>query len=112
MGAKCLDCVRKHLEQAMVIHEEEVPLGYPEHVRRVRGHLAEGSREALPTHGALAALLRAWRLALQEGSTELPEYDEILDYVEAAIAAENSYLPIPAVPADLFPTNNVPEEMG
>lgn len=86
---QCLECVHKHLEQAMVIHEEEVPMGYPEHIRRVRGHLAEASRECVSGYPHLANLLRQWRrYLLEEPFKVIPNYDGILDYVEGLVALD------------------------
>jgi hypothetical protein len=74
----------------MVIHEEEVPMGYPEHIRRVRGHLAEASRECVSRYPKLADLLRAWRRTLlEEPYVYVPPYDDILDYVEALVGIDN-----------------------
>jgi hypothetical protein len=86
---QCLECVHKHLEQAMVVHEEEVPMGYPEHIRRVRGHFAEAARESVSHYPRLANLLRQWRrYLLAEPFNAVPPYDAILDYVEALVALD------------------------
>jgi len=115
---QCLECVHKHVEQAMVIHEEEVPMGYPEHIRRVRGHLAEASRECVSRYPKLADLLRDWRRnLLEEPFMYVPPYDAILDYVDVLVsideegtASQRTYRFItpdedksPDPPDDLFP---------
>ena len=99
----CLDCVHKHLCQAMIIHEEEMPLGYAEDKKRVIGHLAEASRHALLKHFELAQLLRNWRKRLREDTQNklLPPYNRIIDFVEILLLCEKSDLVLPKLPEDL-----------
>lgn len=85
----------------MVIHQEEVSLGYPTHIYRVLGHLAEASRESLPNYSALAALLRTYRLKVRESAEYIPPYAELLNYVDVIIAAVDGGLPVPAIPEEL-----------
>jgi hypothetical protein len=101
----CLDCVYKHLCQAMIVHEEEVFMGYPQHIRRVIGHLSEASRESMPHYSDLANVLREHRLRVRETPEYYPPYMALMDYVEAIIAAEDQKLPIPEVPDYLRPAN-------
>jgi len=73
----------------MICHEEEVPMGYPEHIRRVRGHLAEAARESVSHYPHLANLFRQWRrYLLEEPFKAVPPYDAILDYVDALVALD------------------------
>jgi hypothetical protein len=75
----------------MVVHEEEVPMGYPEHIRRVRGHLAEAARESVSYYPYLADLFRQWRrYLLEEPFKAVPPYDAILDYVDALVALDKA----------------------
>ena len=120
----CLECVYKHLEAAMVIHEDEVFMGYPQHIRRVRGNLHEASRESVALYPKLAELLRAWRkYLLTDELTSIPDYDAILDYVDLLLAIDKdvSMQPItnlesrnpdiPDPPEELWPPKNAEEEV-
>jgi hypothetical protein len=88
----------KHLEAAMIVHEEEVFLGYPEHIHRVRGHLNEASRESLQDYPELSGVLRRHRLATLDKPDHVPPYAELLAYVDLLVECENTTLPTPAVP--------------
>ena len=101
----CLDCIRKHLCQAMIIHEEEVPLGYSEDMKRVIGHLAEAARHAVGKHLELAKLLREYR-KLTEHLDAVPPYVKLIDFVEVLMACDKQLLPFPDLPKDLV---QVPE---
>jgi 8-oxo-dGTP pyrophosphatase MutT (NUDIX family) len=57
----CLDCVRKHLSQALVAMQEALQ-GYPEHRWLAIGHLGEASDEALQKYPALANEIREHRI--------------------------------------------------
>ena len=100
----CLNCVRKHLCQAMVIHEEEVFAGYPKHIERVIGHLAEASREGFKKYPELSNVLREYRLRVMDDSDYLPPYKELLDFVAILTTCDNDNLPVPALPDTLVPT--------
>jgi len=101
MREGCWDCVTKHVSQAMILHEEEVPMGYPQHIKRVVGHLAEASSEVLEFHAELANLLREYRLLVMAAVDYYPPYQKILDFVDLAIECENNKLDVPGVPEDL-----------
>jgi len=103
MHEACYDCVKKHVSQAMVIHEEEVGLGYPEHIYRVIGHLAEASRECFEAFPEMAELLRKYRLMVMEDPTTYPDYTEFLIYLDAVIAAEDAEVPVPKIPPEIEP---------
>lgn len=107
----CLDCVHKHLCQAMIIHEEELTLGYPEDKKRIIGHLAEATRHALLKHQQLAQLLREWRKRIREDklNTLLPPYKWIIDFVEVLIVCEMNEMPFPELPADLNKSAHDPD---
>lgn len=100
----CLNCVRKHLSQAMIIHEEEVPGGYPAHIDRVVGHLAEASREGLKKYPELASVIREHRLRVMDTPTYYPPYKDLLGFVAVLTACDNQNLPAPAMPQELIPT--------
>lgn len=57
----CLDCVRKHLSQALVLMQEALQ-GYPEHRWAAIGHLGEASDEAIKEYPNLAHEIREHRL--------------------------------------------------
>jgi len=97
----CLNCVTKHVSQAMIIHEEEVPLGYPEHIKRVIGHLAEASRECVAQYPDMAAALREHRLRAMDDPDYVPPYMGILAYVDLLVECDNQDITIPEFPEDL-----------
>jgi hypothetical protein len=68
MGCRpgCMDCVRKHVAQAIVLLGES-RLGYPEHRWLAIGHLAEASEEALGVDEGLAKRIRDARLGVMDG---------------------------------------------
>ena len=101
MHEPCLDCVHKHLCAAMVIHEEEVPLGYPNHIRRVIGNLNEAARESMPNYPELAKAIRHHRLKVRETSEYYPPYQALLDYLDIVIEAAEAELPAPELPPEL-----------
>lgn len=100
-NTSCLNCVLKHVSQAMIVHEEEVPMGYPQHIYRVMGHLAEASRESISLYPDLANTLRGHRLKLLEDRKHLPPYQGLLEYTDLVIACVDTNMPIPGVPTDL-----------
>ena len=100
----CLDCIRKHLCQAMIIHEEEVPLGYSEDMKRVIGHLAEAARHAVGKHLELAKLLREYRKLMESDYLNaIPPYVRLIDFVEVLMSCDKQLLPFPDLPIDLKP---------
>ena len=105
MHAACLDCVVKHLSRAMILHEEEVPCGYPKHIYRVYGQLGEAEREALPKYPELANLLREHRLKVRDTAEYYPPYLDICEYVDTVIAAEDAGIPAPAIPKEIQPAS-------
>ena len=106
----CLDCATKHLEQAMIVHEEEVLLGYPEHIHRVRGHLAEAARETVSEYAEFAQCLRAHRLRTLDEEAHIPPYMELLAYVDLLVACDMNTLPAPELPEHLAPGAEKPAE--
>lgn len=97
----CLNCLYKHLAQAQIIHEEECTNGYPRHIHRVIGHLAEASREIVAHNADLAMELRSQRIRVMDDPRYMPPYDELLEYVEVLIAADRAGLPTPATPIEV-----------
>ena len=57
----CLDCVRKHLAQALVLMSESLQ-GYPNHRWIAIGHLGEAADEAVMDYPKLASEIRQHRL--------------------------------------------------
>lgn len=76
----CLDCVRKHLAQALVLMEE-VKLGYPDHRWIAIGHLAEASAESVADYPKLAALIRRHRVRYMNDEDYVVP---VMDLIEAA----------------------------
>jgi hypothetical protein len=103
MHEACLDCVKKHISQAMIVHEEEVHLGYPEHIYRVIGHLGEASREIIELSNPIASLLRKYRLMVMEDASAFPPYTAFLGYLDIVIAAQEAKAEIPSIPDDIKP---------
>jgi hypothetical protein len=64
MRPSCLDCVRKHLAQALVLMSE-VKKGYPEHFWLVIGHMAEAEDEMLEYSVDFANRIREERVRYQ-----------------------------------------------
>ena len=109
MDTACLNCVLKHLSQAMIIHEEEVPMGYPKYIYRVMGHLAEASRESVSEYPELANAIRDHRLALLEDREHRIPYQGLLHYTDTLLACLDANLPLPGVPEELLAEDVKPE---
>jgi hypothetical protein len=88
----------------MIIHEEEVPMGYPAHIDRVVGHLAEASREGFMKYPDLANAIREFRLRVMNDPKYYPPYKDLLSYVAVLTACDAQNLPIPELPDALKPT--------
>ena len=71
----CMDCVNKHIAQAIILLQES-RLGYPKHRWLAVGHLAEASEEALGTNPILAAEIRSARLMVMAGGD--PPLEDLL----------------------------------
>ena len=67
----CLDCVRKHLAQAIVLLQESVQ-GYPDHRWLAVGHLAEAEAESQGASEEMADLLRDIRKRMEEEPEWIP----------------------------------------
>ena len=78
----CLECVCKHIAQAVVLLGEAA-LGYPHHKWLAVGHLAEASEEALGSHPALAAEIRTRRLAVMASEGDWPPLMDLFDMAAA-----------------------------
>jgi len=61
MRESCLDCVRKHLAQALILLTES-KLGHPEYKWLAIGHLAEAEAESVKQYPDYANLIREERL--------------------------------------------------
>lgn len=77
MRETCLDCVRKHLAQALVLVEESL-MGYPSHKYLAIGHMAEASSECLQKYPAYANKIRDARV-LYAMSDEPPEIMSLIE---------------------------------
>lgn len=80
MRKTCLDCVRKHLAQALILLDEAKGR-YPSHFWIAIGHIAEAEQEAMDQFPDFALNLRSERqklIAHPEGKIYL------LDYIEMA----------------------------
>jgi len=88
MRKTCLDCVRKHLAQAMILQEESL-LGYPQHKWLAIGHLAEASSECVSRFPELANRIRDLR---KEYETQDTEFDimPLLVEIEALSAVTDT----------------------
>lgn len=76
----CIDCVCKHLSQALVLMQE-VHQGYPRHHWIAVGHLGEAADEAIKEFPKLAAEIREHRIKYMAD----PTYDvPVLDLIEKA----------------------------
>lgn len=108
----CLDCAWKHIAQAMIINEEEMPLGYPDYIIRVIGHLAEASREAVGRYQAFGEALRGHRTRLMSDPLYRVPYREIASYIAILRACEAEGITIPDVPVDIMPgaVESAPED--
>ena len=71
----CLNCVRKHLSQALILMQE-VHQGYPQHRWIAIGHMGEAADEALKDHPKLADEIRKHRLKyMASADYEVPIMD-------------------------------------
>ena len=85
----------------MVIHEEEVPQGYPDDIDRVIGQLAEACRHATQKCPELATILREHRLRVMDNAAYYPPYKDLLAYVRILIACEDEGIVYPELPDSL-----------
>ena len=65
MRESCLDCVRKHIAQALILLTES-KLGHPEHKWLAVGHLAEAEAESVQMFLEFAKKIRRFRLTIIE----------------------------------------------
>jgi len=65
MRESCLDCVRKHIAQAIILLTES-KLGHPEYKWLVVGHLAEAEEESIQKFVEFAHKIRNVRLDIIE----------------------------------------------
>jgi hypothetical protein len=91
----------------MVIHEEEVFLGYPDHIKRVIGQMGEASRECLFLFPELSAKIRDYRLKVMDAPTFFPPYMTMLNYVDLLVECERQGVPMPGLPEALTEKHEV-----
>ena len=65
MRESCLDCVRKHIAQALILLTES-KLGHPEYKWLAVGHLAEAEAESVQMFIEFANQIRSERLKIIE----------------------------------------------
>ena len=83
MRESCLDCVRKHLAQAIILLTE-AKLGHPELFWIAIGHLAEAEAESVKQYWAIAIKIRHERHKV----TDNEEYDleGLFDFIDETIS--------------------------
>jgi len=67
MRESCLNCVRKHIAQALILMTES-KLGHPNHKWLAIGHLAEAEAETVQISSKFANKIREKRLELTENN--------------------------------------------
>ena len=100
MRKSCIECVRKHLGDAVVLLDE-VFMGYPEHSILAEGNLSQAASEAVREFPQLAIKLRdirkdcfkaysAWRTGsdMDTVKTMMPDVTDILKTVDELCVAE------------------------
>lgn len=70
MRQECLDCVRKHVGNALAIIPE-LFTDYPQHITRIVGELDQAFQEALREYVPLAFEIRKFRLEVEESYLQL-----------------------------------------
>lgn len=73
----CLDCVRKHISQSIVLLNE-ASLGYPNHRWLAIGHLAEAESESIKDYPELAKTIRLDRERIIAGESDI----DLLNLIE------------------------------
>jgi len=82
MRKTCIDCVRKHLAQAIVLLDEAKGR-YPSHFWLAIGHIAEAEAESMELYKDFALKLRTTRQNLIANPSNEPN---LLDFIEEATA--------------------------
>ena len=70
MRESCLDCVRKHMAQSLILLTESL-LGHPENKWLAIGHLAEAEAESVKDFLELAKKIREIRLKISEDDYDI-----------------------------------------
>ena len=78
----CLNCVRKHIGQAIVLLGESL-LGYPAHRWIAVGHLGEASEECVERYPELAMKIREIRNRMTDDLAHMPNLIEMFDLVDS-----------------------------
>lgn len=78
MRNSCLNCVRKHVAQAIVLLIES-RMGYEAHRWLALGHLAESEAESLVDYPELALMINAERKAIEGDVQYNPKLMEIIE---------------------------------
>ena len=90
MRPTCLDCVRKHLAQASILHTEMVT-GYPHFKWYVIGQLAEAEAECVSDFPEFANTIREYRKEFEaDENCRLPYEQLIIDATELDDAADDT----------------------
>lgn len=85
MRQECMDCVRKHIAQAIILMDEYM-LGYPHHRWLAVGHLAEAESEVMAYSVAFAGKIRTERLKIMN-NTANPKLEYLI--IESAFLGED-----------------------
>ena len=78
----CLDCVSKHMAQALVLFQESEIEEYSIHRQIAIGHMAEAESESATTQPQLSADIRALRLTIMEDKNYKPDLVDVLKQIE------------------------------
>ena len=78
----CLDCVRKHLGQAIIVFQESEYPEYANHFWLGIGHLAEMESELLSSYPDFARAIRETRLAMMADRDYLPNLMDLFDWID------------------------------
>jgi hypothetical protein len=84
MIESCLNCVRKHLAQSIILIIES-RLGYPEHIWLAIGHMAEAESESIQKYPKLAESIRQERIKVIKATNDNIIYDpKIMELIGTA----------------------------
>jgi len=78
----CLDCVRKHIAQAMILLQESESPEYKNHFWLGIGHLAEAESESLSSYPTLANTIRDHRLSMMADRNYKPDLTNLFEIVD------------------------------
>jgi hypothetical protein len=88
MRQECMDCVRKHIAQAIILLDEYI-LGYPHHRWLAVGHLAEAESEVMAYSVKLASEIRKERLKIMNNA-ENPKLEYLIIEASKILGEDDS----------------------